>query len=107
MHIFVIGPYRSGKVSAAQLVHGCGFYIGKPQESTAVDISAKDGPWQASSRQVLLAAMAQRHWQAEVTDGLLPDTDRVKFAVAPTEPSTIMPTRDKVNFLHVYTIREP
>src|SRR5439155_13597119 len=32
MNIFVIGPYGSGTSSAAQLVHGGGFYIGEPQE---------------------------------------------------------------------------
>ena len=32
MNIFVIGPYCSGTSSAAQLVRGCGFYIGEPQE---------------------------------------------------------------------------
>ena len=70
--------------------------------STAADISAKGGPWHESSRQALRAAIARRHWQAEVMDGLLPDTYRVKFAVAPTEQVTIIiPTKDKVDFLHV------
>jgi GT2 family glycosyltransferase len=70
--------------------------------STAADISAKDGPWHESSRQALRAAIARRNWQAEVTDGLLPDTYRIKFAVAPTEQVTIIiPTRDNVEFLHV------
>ena len=32
MNIFVIGPYCSGTSSAAQLVRGCGFYIGAPHE---------------------------------------------------------------------------
>src|SRR5687767_9592655 len=32
MNIFVIGPYCSGTSSAAQLVRGCGFYIGEPHE---------------------------------------------------------------------------
>jgi hypothetical protein len=31
MNIFVIGPYCSGPSSAAQLVHGCGFYSGELQ----------------------------------------------------------------------------
>ena len=70
--------------------------------STAADISAKGGPWHESSRQALRAAIARRHWQAEVMDGLLPDTYRVKFAVAPTEQVTIIiPTKDKVDFLQV------
>jgi GT2 family glycosyltransferase len=70
--------------------------------STAADISAKDGPWHASSRQALRAAIIRRNWQAEVTDGLRPDTYRVKFAVAPTEQVTIIiPTKDKVEFLQV------
>ena len=68
--------------------------------STAADISAKGGPWHESSRQALRAAIARRHWQAEVKDGLLPDTYRVRFAVAPTEQVTIIiPTKDKVEFL--------
>jgi O-antigen biosynthesis protein len=70
--------------------------------STAADISAKGGPWHESSRQALRAAIARRHWQAEVTDGVLPDTYRVKFAVAPTEHVTIIiPTKDRVDFLQV------
>jgi GT2 family glycosyltransferase len=70
--------------------------------STAADISAKGGPWHESSCQALRAAIARRHWQAEVMDGLLPDTYRVKFAVAPTEHVTIIiPTKDKVDFLRV------
>jgi hypothetical protein len=43
----------------------------------------------------------------EVTDGLLPDTARVTFAVAPTEQSTIMPAKDNVDFLDAGTVREP
>jgi GT2 family glycosyltransferase len=70
--------------------------------STAADISAKDGPWHESSRQALRAAIARRNWQAAVTNGLLPDTYRVKFAVAPTEQVTIIiPTKDKVELLRV------
>jgi O-antigen biosynthesis protein len=70
--------------------------------STAADISAKGGPWHESSRQALRAAITRRNWQAEVTDGLLPDTYRVKFTVAPTELVTIIiPTKDKVDFLQV------
>lgn len=68
--------------------------------STAADNTAKGGPWHESSRQTLRAAIARRHWQAEVRDGLLPDTYRVKFAVDPTIPVTIIiPTKDKVKLL--------
>jgi len=70
--------------------------------STAVDIAAKGGPWHESSRKALRAAIARRNWQAEVVDGLLPDTYRVKFAVHPTERVTIIiPTKDKVELLQV------
>jgi GT2 family glycosyltransferase len=70
--------------------------------SAAVDITAKGGPWHESSRQALRAAIVRRHWQAEVIDGLLPDTYRVKFAVHPTERVTIIiPTKDKVDLLQV------
>ena len=70
--------------------------------SAAVDIAAKGGPWHESSRQALRAAITRRHWQAEVMDGLLPDTYRVKFAVDPTARVTIIiPTKDKVELLRV------
>ena len=68
--------------------------------SAAVDIAAKGGPWHESSRRALRAAVTRRHWQAEVLDGLLPDTYRVKFAVDPTaRVSIIIPTKDKVDLL--------
>jgi GT2 family glycosyltransferase len=70
--------------------------------STAVDSTAKGGPWRESSRQALRAAVARRNWQAEVMDGLLPGTYRVKFAVDPTEHvSIIIPTKDKLDLLRV------
>ena len=68
--------------------------------SAAADAAAKGGLWRESSRQALRAAIARRRWHAVVVDGMLPDTYRVKFAVAPTERVTIIiPTKDKVDLL--------
>ena len=70
--------------------------------STAVDSTAKGGPWRESSRQALRAAIARSLWQADVVDGLFPGTYRVKFAVDPTERVTIIiPTKDQVALLRV------
>jgi len=68
--------------------------------AVAADSVAKGGPWRESSRLALRAAITRRNWQAEVLDGLLPGTYRVKFAVdATTRVTIIIPTRDKVKLL--------
>ena len=47
MNIFVIGPYDSGTSSVAQMVNGCGFYIGAPQELLPPRPEHSSGCWEA------------------------------------------------------------
>ena len=58
MHIFVIGPYGSGTSSVARLVHGCGFYIGEPQDLLATTSENPLGTLEA-------------HWLVDFNDDLL------------------------------------
>jgi GT2 family glycosyltransferase len=68
--------------------------------SAAGDAGAKGGLWRESSRKALQSAVERRAWKADVLNGSLPGTYRVKFAVDPSLHVTIIiPTENRADLL--------
>lgn len=68
--------------------------------STSADPNAKGGPWRETSRKALEETVKERGWDAEVGNGLVPGTYRVRFAVkGDPRVCIVIPTKDRLDLL--------
>lgn len=68
--------------------------------STAADPAAKGGLWRETSKKALAETIARRGWDAQVENGLVTGTYRVRFNVDPkSRVVVVIPTKDRLDLL--------